>query len=93
MENSERDLIIGDDRFTVAIGLCTHLGCIPAWKQQTWKCACHGGEFNPSGKQTFGPPPRPLDLPPFEVKGSTIVLGNEGPESKKNCCFFLATQA
>lgn len=33
MESSERDLIIGDDRFTVAIGLCTHLGCIPAWKK------------------------------------------------------------
>lgn len=31
----------------------------------------------------FGPPPRPLDLPPFEVKGNTIVLGNEGPECQK----------
>ena len=83
MENSTRDLKIGEDRFTVAIGLCTHLGCIPAKKKDTWKCACHGGEFNASGKQTFGPPPRPLDLPPFEVKGNTIVLGNEGPEYQK----------
>ena len=80
MENSTRDLVVGTDRFTVAIGLCTHLGCIPAWKKDTWKCACHGGEFNASAKQTFGPPPRPLDLPPFSVKGTSITLGEEGPE-------------
>jgi ubiquinol-cytochrome c reductase iron-sulfur subunit len=82
MEASSRDLKIGEDRFTVAIGLCTHLGCIPAWNKGIWKCACHGGEYNASAKQTFGPPPRPLDLPPFSVKGSTIVLGEEGPEYK-----------
>jgi ubiquinol-cytochrome c reductase iron-sulfur subunit len=63
--------------------LCTHLGCIPAWKKDKWKCACHGGEFNPSAKQVFGPPPRPFDLPPFSVKGTSIVLGEEGPEYKK----------
>ncbi|AXX90717.1 ubiquinol-cytochrome c reductase iron-sulfur subunit [Arcobacter suis] len=82
MESSTRDLVIGADRFTVAIGLCTHLGCIPAWKKDKWKCACHGGEFNPSAKQVFGPPPRPLDLPPFSVKGTSITLGEEGPEYK-----------
>ena len=80
MEKSDRDLVIGEDRFTVAIGLCTHLGCIPAWKKDKWKCACHGGEFNPSAKQVFGPPPRPLDLPPFSVKGTIITLGEESPE-------------
>ncbi|RXJ88534.1 ubiquinol-cytochrome c reductase iron-sulfur subunit [Arcobacter sp. CECT 8983] len=83
MESSDRDLIVGEDRYTIAIGLCTHLGCIPAWKKTQWKCACHGGEFNASGKQIFGPPPRPLDLPPFAVKGSQLVLGEEGPEYKK----------
>jgi ubiquinol-cytochrome c reductase iron-sulfur subunit len=80
MEKADRDLVVGEDRFTVAIGLCTHLGCIPAWKKDIWKCACHGGEFNASAKQTFGPPPRPLDLPPFSVKGTSITLGEEGPE-------------
>lgn len=93
MEDSGRDLKIGDDRYTVAIGLCTHLGCIPAWKKTAWKCACHGGEFNASGKQTFGPPPRPLDLPPFEVKGTSIVLGNEGPESKEIAAFLASANA
>ncbi|NQY21182.1 MAG: Rieske 2Fe-2S domain-containing protein [Campylobacteraceae bacterium] len=91
MEDSERDLKVGTDRYTVAIGLCTHLGCIPAWKKDKWKCACHGGQFSPSGKQIFGPPPRPFDLPPFTVEGNTIVLGNAGPEFKKIAA-YLATQ-
>lgn len=33
MEDSKRDLVVNGDRFTIAIGLCTHLGCIPAWKK------------------------------------------------------------
>ncbi len=83
MEDFEGDLVIGDKRYTVVIGLCTHLGCIPAWKKDMWKCACHGGEFNASGQQTFGPPPKPFVVPPFSVKGSVLVLGEDGPESKK----------
>ncbi len=90
MGEAPRDLIIGSDRFTVAIGLCTHLGCIPAWKKDKWKCACHGGEFDANAKQTFGPPPRPLDLPPFSVKGTSIVLGEEGPEYKKIAAAMMA---
>lgn len=30
MQPNKRDLIINGDRYTIAIGLCTHLGCIPA---------------------------------------------------------------
>lgn len=80
MEQSSRDLTVGADRFIIAIGLCTHLGCIPAWAKDKWKCACHGGEYNSSAKETFGPPPRPLDLPPFSLKGTIITLGEDGPE-------------
>jgi ubiquinol-cytochrome c reductase iron-sulfur subunit len=82
MEKFDGDLIIGDKRYTIAIGLCTHLGCIPAWKKNMWKCACHGGEFNSNGQQTFGPPPKPLVIPPFSVNGSVLTLGEEGAESK-----------
>ena len=83
MENFDGDLVIGDKRYTVVIGLCTHLGCIPAWKKDMWKCACHGGEFSSSGKQTFGPPPKPFAVPPFSVNGTVLTLGEDGPESKK----------
>ncbi len=82
MEKFDGDLVIGDKRYTVAVGLCTHLGCIPAWKKDMWKCACHGGEFNANGQQTFGPPPKPLVIPPFKVEGTVLTLGEEGEQSK-----------
>jgi ubiquinol-cytochrome c reductase iron-sulfur subunit len=81
----DREIVIGDSRYLVVIGLCTHLGCIPSFREgkRDFKCACHGGEFDASGKNTFGPPPSPLVIPPFEIKGTSIVLGEEGPEYKK----------
>jgi ubiquinol-cytochrome c reductase iron-sulfur subunit len=80
-----RDLKVGADSFLVVIGLCTHLGCIPTFDSGkfNFKCPCHGGEFDISGKQTFGPPPTPLVIPPFKVTGTSIVLGEEGPEYQK----------
>jgi ubiquinol-cytochrome c reductase iron-sulfur subunit len=85
MAADDRDIVIGSDRYLVAIGLCTHLGCIPAYAagEHKFKCACHGGEFDSSGKQTFGPPPKPLVIPPFKIDGTKLVLGEEGPEYKK----------
>ena len=82
MEKFDGDLVIGDKRYTVAIGLCTHLGCIPAWKTDVWKCACHGGEFNANGQETFGPPPKPLIVPPFKVDGMVLTLGESSDVSK-----------
>jgi ubiquinol-cytochrome c reductase iron-sulfur subunit len=82
MKDFEGDLVIGSKRYTVVIGLCTHLGCIPAWAESGWKCACHGGEFNTSGQQTFGPPPKPFVVPPFSVNGTILTLGETGSESK-----------
>ncbi len=84
--NDKRDIVTTDgSRYTVVIGLCTHLGCIPEWKKDKnkFKCACHGGEYNIYAENTFGPPPRPMDIPPFTIKGNSIVLGEEGPEYKK----------
>jgi ubiquinol-cytochrome c reductase iron-sulfur subunit len=82
MEKWDGDLVLGDKSYTVTVGLCTHLGCIPAWKKDKWKCACHGGEFNSNGQQTFGPPPKPLVVPPFSVEGTVLTLGQDGTESK-----------
>ena len=81
-----RDIVTSDgSRYTDVIGLCTHLGCIPEWsgKDNTFKCACHGGVYDIHARETFGPPPRPMDIPPFSIKGSTLTLGEEGPEYKK----------
>jgi len=80
-----RDVVIGNESYTVVIGLCTHLGCIPSWQndKQIFHCACHGGTYDVHAKNTFGPPPRPLDIPPFAIKGTSLTLGEEGPEYKK----------
>ena len=79
-----RTVKVGDHYYSVMVGLCTHLGCIPGYEEdkKKFKCACHGGEYSPDGKETFGPPPRPLDIPPFKINGNTLVLGEEGPEYK-----------
>ncbi|EOB1664079.1 ubiquinol-cytochrome c reductase iron-sulfur subunit [Campylobacter vulpis] len=84
-KDSKRDVVIDNASYTVVIGLCTHLGCIPAYapSEQLFKCACHGGEFDISGVNVFGPPPRPLDIPPFKIEGTKLVLGEEGPEYQK----------
>lgn len=85
MKADDRDVVIGSERFHVSIGLCTHLGCIPAYEkaQHKFKCACHGGEFDASGHQVFGPPPGPLEIPPFKIDGNKLVLGEIGPEYQK----------
>jgi len=83
--NDARDIVVGDARFTVVVAICTHLGCIPAYaaSEKVFKCACHGGTFDESGINTFGPPPTPMEIPPFKIDGQKIVLGEEGPEYKK----------
>ncbi|MBU1642138.1 ubiquinol-cytochrome c reductase iron-sulfur subunit [bacterium] len=83
-KQSARDIVVGEDHFLICIGLCTHLGCIPAYREETtdFKCACHGGEFDSSGIDTLAPPPSPLVIPPFKISGNTVVLGEEGPEYK-----------
>jgi ubiquinol-cytochrome c reductase iron-sulfur subunit len=85
MPADERDIVVGDARFHISIGLCTHLGCIPAYYPADKKfiCACHGGQFDTSGKVLKAPPPKPLVIPPFKLDGTKIVLGEEGEEFKK----------
>ncbi len=80
-----REVVVGDGKYIVCIGLCTHLGCIPSYSasKQSFLCACHGGEFDINGQAVFGPPPRALDIPPFKIDGNKLVLGEEGDEYKK----------
>jgi Rieske Fe-S protein len=43
---------------------CSHLGCQVHWdaKSKHFRCPCHGGVYDGSGKVLEGPPPRPLDV-------------------------------
>jgi len=85
MEANDRDVIVGESRYLISIGLCTHLGCIPAYipNDKNFHCACHGGMFNVSGEAIKLPPEKPLEIPPFKIDGTTLVLGEEGEQFKK----------
>lgn len=84
-KDMDRLIKVGDDHFMVCIGLCTHLGCIPGYNEseESFLCACHGGQYDFTGEVTKAPPPRGLDIPPFKIDGMKLVLGEEGPEYKK----------
>jgi ubiquinol-cytochrome c reductase iron-sulfur subunit len=77
-----RDIVVDGSHFMVAIGLCTHLGCIPGYSsaEKSFLCACHGGQFNWAGEVVKSPPPRGFDIPPFKIDGNKLILGEVGPE-------------
>jgi Rieske Fe-S protein len=53
----------GDNTVHALSATCTHLGCQVGWDAQAkkFKCPCHGGVYDLTGKVLEGPPPRPLD--------------------------------
>jgi Rieske Fe-S protein len=56
-------LRVADDDFRAYAATCTHLDCIVEYQpdqQRIW-CNCHNGAYDLSGRQTAGPPPRPLE--------------------------------
>jgi len=60
----------------VAIGICTHLGCIPTRREDDWFCPCHGSIYDNSGRILTGPAPRNLDLPPYKfASADKIIIG------------------
>jgi Rieske Fe-S protein len=55
---------------------CTHLDCIVQYRpdqKQIW-CACHNGQYNLSGQNIGGPPPRPLEEYTVNVRGDDVVV-------------------
>lgn len=66
----------------VAVGICTHLGCVPrgqAPRDQRgsyggWYCPCHGSEYDTSARIRKGPAPRNLEIPPYRFLSETEIL-------------------
>lgn len=60
--NSGIYIIHSDEGFFSLSAVCTHLGCMTAWKPETNQiaCPCHGSKFEQTGKKIEGPAPKPL---------------------------------
>jgi ubiquinol-cytochrome c reductase iron-sulfur subunit len=81
--------------YSVLVGICTHLGCIPMFYPQPnasaptadWMggyfCPCHGSKYDAAGRVFFGvPAPYNLPVPPYRfVSDSTIRVGENPPGS------------
>ena len=62
--------------FAAFTATCTHLDCVVEYqkvKKRIW-CNCHNGEYDLTGRNVAGPPPRPLT--PFKVN---VVAKAGGP--------------
>jgi len=65
----------------VAIGICTHLGCVPVGQKagddrgqwNGWFCPCHGSHYDVSGRIRKGPAPRNLDIPPYSFPKPQVL--------------------
>jgi ubiquinol-cytochrome c reductase iron-sulfur subunit len=74
--------------FLIVLGLCTHLGCAPAYEPKVgsvdlsgteWQggffCKCHGSKFDMAGRVLQGvPAPINLEIPPHQYLSDSVVL-------------------
>ncbi|HXY14444.1 MAG TPA: Rieske 2Fe-2S domain-containing protein [Terriglobales bacterium] len=60
--NSGIYIIHAKEGFLSLSAVCTHLGCLTAWKPELGiiACPCHGSKFKRDGQKIEGPAPRPL---------------------------------
>ncbi|MFZ0888033.1 MAG: ubiquinol-cytochrome c reductase iron-sulfur subunit [Candidatus Binataceae bacterium] len=65
---------------------CTHLGCAYHWSEDVkqFQCPCHDGRFDIDGCVVGGPPPRPLDTYPCEVRDGVLYAMTK-PQRRASC--------
>merc|ERR1712046_69081 len=71
---------VKDPAWLVALGVCTHLGCVPlagAGDFGGYFCPCHGSHYDASGRIRKGPAPLNLEIPPYELDTAenTLLIG------------------
>ncbi|HKN34579.1 MAG TPA: Rieske 2Fe-2S domain-containing protein [Terriglobales bacterium] len=60
--NSGIYIVHSKEGFFSLSAVCTHLGCLTAWKPDLGiiACPCHGSKFQQNGQKIEGPAPKPL---------------------------------
>ncbi len=69
------------DEWLVAVGICTHLGCVPQGQKPSdahgdfdgWFCPCHGSHYDSSARIRKGPAPKNLAVPPYTFISDTVI--------------------
>jgi ubiquinol-cytochrome c reductase iron-sulfur subunit len=79
--------------YLVLVGICTHLGCIPAYLPDAtlasnWPggffCHCHGSKYDLDGRVFRGvPAPYNLPVPPYHFVSETNLRIGENPPGEK----------
>jgi ubiquinol-cytochrome c reductase iron-sulfur subunit len=65
----------------IAVGICTHLGCVPLGQKpgenrgdyNGWFCPCHGSHYDTSGRIRKGPAPKNLAVTDYEFTTDTTL--------------------
>lgn len=68
-------------QWLIAVGVCTHLGCVPLGQRPTdargdfdgWFCPCHGSHYDTSGRIRRGPAPTNLAIPEYAFTSDTAI--------------------
>merc|ERR1711988_941673 len=71
---------VKDPEWLVALGVCTHLGCVPlagAGDFGGYFCPCHGSHYDTSGRIRKGPAPLNLEIPGYDldVDNNHLLIG------------------
>jgi cytochrome b6-f complex iron-sulfur subunit len=67
------------DEYRAFSATCTHLGCTVEYRGDRggyFHCNCHGGEYDLSGKNISGPPPRPLTPYRISIDSGNIIVSS-----------------
>lgn len=71
----------GHEDLLVAMGVCTHLGCVPLGSAEGenkgeydgYFCPCHGSHYDVAGRIRKGPAPANLEVPEYAFISDTVI--------------------
>lgn len=74
--------VTGEDILALS-ATCAHLGCNVNYDEQTggFKCPCHSGLYDATGKNISGPPPRPLDRLEAKIEDGKLMINTATKEA------------
>lgn len=76
----------GKQNWLVAVGICTHLGCVPLGTADSenrgeyggYFCPCHGSHYDTAARIRKGPAPLNLIVPKYAFLSDTVIRIGEG---------------